>query len=308
MLDRTREFVPDVPIACACKPLQMIHGEADALWVLNPEDAQVGAQITQTRMLGTHQELSQAFFKAWAERTSPLNVGTPSVNLPVTTCRLAGSTGIPCQPLTCLSLRLSAPRSKVPTPGSPSGFRPITVFRLLYRCWSSFHARKSLACLGPFLPDTLFGSRQGRHANATQLWSKLLWTMKWAYERGVEMAGVVLDLQKAFNMLPRVAVFEIAAHVGLPGYIMVGWAGALSAMKRHFLIRQSLSDGIMSTTGVPEGCGLSCVGMVLIDAAFYRWQQVYFPLCTALWYVDDWRLLCSHQDFVQGACQSLQRF
>ena len=196
--------------------------------------------------------------------------------------------------------------AKVPTPGSPSDFRPITVFGLLYRCWSSYYARKSLSALEESLPATLYGSRQCRHA--TQVWSRLLWTIEWSYQHDVQLSGLVLDLQKAFNLLPRLAVFEIAAHVGLPGSMMVGWAGALAHMKRFFLIRNSMSDGVSSTTGFPEGCGLSCVAMVLIDSAFHRWQQVFFPLCTAVSYVDDWQLICSHPDHIVAAQRMLDRF
>ena len=196
--------------------------------------------------------------------------------------------------------------AKVPTPRSPSDFRPITVFGLLYRCWSSFHARKALKCLDHILPDTLYGSRQGCHASL--LWTRLLWAIEWSYQNEVSLSGIVLDLQKAFNMLPRMAVFEIAAHVGLPTYMLLGWAGALSQMKRYFLIRQSLSEGVESTTGFPEGCGLSCVAMVLVDAVFHRWQEVFFPLCTVLTYVDDWQILCSHHSLISGAQQQLDRF
>ena len=196
--------------------------------------------------------------------------------------------------------------AKVPTPGSPSDFRPITIFSLLYRCWSSFHARKALMMLEPHLPDTLYGSRQGRQAS--QVWSKLLWTIERSYQHDVALAGYVLDLQKAFNLLPRLAVFEIAAHLGLPGFVLVGWAGALSQMQRHFVIRQSLSEGVPSVTGFPEGCGLSCVAMVIVDAAFHSWQSVFFPLCTVLTYVDDWQILCNHHDLLHGAKLALERF
>lgn len=196
--------------------------------------------------------------------------------------------------------------AKVPTPGSRSDFRPITVFGLLYRCWSSFHAKKALQCLDHMLPDTLYGSRQGCHAS--MLWTRLLWAIEWSYQNDVSLSGIVLDLQKAFNMLPRLAVFEIAAHVGLPTYMLLGWAGALAQMKRYFVIRHSLSEGVESTTGFPEGCGLSCVAMVLVDAVFHRWQEVFFPLCTVLTYVDDWQVLCSHPSLITGAQQQLDRF
>ena len=196
--------------------------------------------------------------------------------------------------------------AKVPTPGSPSDFRPITVFSLLYRCWSSYHAQKALSALDKALPDTLYGSRQGRHA--PQIWSKLLWAIEWSYQHDVALTGLVLDLQKAFNLLPRLAVFEIAAHMGIPGNVMLGWAGALSAMKRYFLLRRSLSPGVPSVTGFPEGCGLSCVAMVLVDTAFHTWQRVFFPMCTAVSYVDDWQLLCEHPSLLQGAKNALDQF
>ena len=109
-------------------------------------------------------------------------------------------------------------------------------------------------------------------------------------------------------MLRQIAIFVIAAHLGLPGHVLVGWAGALAHMERHFLIRNSLSAGIPSVTGFPEGCGLSCIAMLIVDAACHRWQQVFFPLCAALSYVDDWQLICSHHSFLPEANRCLDAF
>ena len=196
--------------------------------------------------------------------------------------------------------------AKVPVPGSPADFRPITVFSLLYRVWGSFHARKGLGLLDGWLPDTLYGSRPGRHAG--QVWSKLLWSVEHAFQHSVDLSGMVADLQKAFNMLPRLAVFEIAGHLGMPGNVLVGWAGALASMTRRFLLRGSLTAGLPSVTGFPEGCGLSCVAMVLLDSAFHLWFRAFFPLCTPLSYVDDWQLICPHSSLLEGAKTCLDRF
>ena len=93
--------------------------------------------------------------------------------------------------------------AKVPMPGSPADFRPITVFSILYRVWSSFHSKHVLKQLDGLLPETLYGCRPGRYA--AQVWSKLLWTVEHAFQHEVDMTGLVADLQKAFNMIPRVA-------------------------------------------------------------------------------------------------------
>ena len=196
--------------------------------------------------------------------------------------------------------------AKVTQPGAPNDFRPITVFGLLYRIWSSYHARHALIRLDDSMPDSLYGSRPGRYA--AQVWAKLLWCIEHSFQHSFDLSGLVADLQKAFHMLPRVAVFEIAAHMGLPGYMLVGWAGALSQMKRRFLLRGSLTEGIPSVTGFPEGCGLSCVAMLLLDMAFHTWHKVFFPLCTPISYVDDWQLFCPDSRLIEGAKQCLERF
>ena len=359
VLQEPCDFNPDRPIHFEGTPLHVIHREDDAIWVADLLDA--GGVVSQTRMIGSHEDLSREFISAWRERwmrhaevpADRWNViidfakqhlrpnrfqwesmGSDDLHTVIHMKKKSSSHGLDgvrltdlrCMPTEALQAFCDmfstaemqgcwpaqvvngkvVSLAKVPTPGSPSDFRPITVFGLLYRCWSSFHAKKALSVLEPHLPDTLYGSRQGRHA--TQLWSKLLWAIEWSYQQNIALSGLVLDLQKAFNMLPRLAVFEIAAHVGLPPFVLVAWAGALSQMKRHFLIRNSLSEGVPSVTGFPEGCGLSCVAMVLVDAAFHRWQQAFFPMCEALSYVDDWQLLCSHHSFVQGAQQCLDRF
>ena len=69
--------------------------------------------------------------------------------------------------------------AKVACLKGPSDFRPITIFSLLYRCWTSFHANHALNRLDDVLPETLFGIRPGHHA--TQIESRLLWTIEEAF-------------------------------------------------------------------------------------------------------------------------------
>jgi len=196
--------------------------------------------------------------------------------------------------------------AKVACPGSPADFRPITVFSLLYRVWSSYHSKQALAALEHALPDTLYGGRPGRYA--AQVWTKLLWSIEHSFQHDIDLTGVVADLQKAFNMIPRLVIFEIAGHLGLPGPMLVAWAGALATMQRRFLLRGSLTHGVPSVTGFPEGCGLSCVAMVILDFAFHEWQQGFFPMCTTLSFVDDWQVVCTHSSLLTGAKQCLDRF
>ena len=195
---------------------------------------------------------------------------------------------------------------KVAEPRSTLGFRPITILGVLYRCWGSYHARCALRQLDGILPISLFGSRPG--CFAAQVWTSLLWSIEHSYTHGIELCGIVADVQKAFNFLARPVIFEVLAWIGVPFTVLTAWAGALQAFTRRFQVRGSLSEPLGSVTGFPEGDALSCLAMVAVDFVFHVWHVHLFPLCQPLTYVDDWQLLsCCPHGLVQ-LYQCLQSF
>ncbi|CAL1170545.1 unnamed protein product [Cladocopium goreaui] len=185
-------------------------------------------------------------------------------------------------------------------------FRPITVLGLLYRCWGTIHARHAIRALEDVLPVGLFGSRP--HCYAGQVWSQLLWTIELAYEQGTALSGITADIQKAFNFLPRIVIMESCALLGFPFEILRGWSWALASMPRRFQINGSLSAPAYSTCGLPEGCALSCVGMMVVDILFHKWMTHYFPLCQPLSYVDDWQVLVTDPLRLQPVYACLEKF
>lgn len=192
---------------------------------------------------------------------------------------------------------------------SPSGvmdYRPITILGLLYRCWGSYHAKQAIRQMDKILPDTLFGSRPSRYAG--QVWAQLLWAVENATACNIALSGVFADIQKAFNCLPRLVIFEAAAILGVPMKVLTAWAGALSQLGRRFQLGQYLSPSVFSSTGMPEGDGLSCLGMVIIDVLFHLWHRFFFPLCQPVSYVDDWTLLTTNPAKMEALFQCLSSF
>lgn len=196
--------------------------------------------------------------------------------------------------------------AKVEHPSSVLDYRPITILGMLYRLWGSYHARKAIRQLDQFLPDTLYGSRHARSAG--QVWSQLLWVVEDSTVHGVALSGLIADLQKAFNHLPRSVVFEAAAIMGVPMKVLIAWAGALASIGRRFQLGQHLSCAVYSATGLPEGDGLSCLGMLVVDVLFHAWHQHFFPLCQPISYVDDWTILVTDPRLMQGAFHCLSKF
>ena len=195
---------------------------------------------------------------------------------------------------------------KTEQPQEALDFRPITVFGLLYRCWGTYHARNAIRALDSDLPTGLYGSRPHRHAG--QLWYHLLWAIELAYENQTQLCGIMADIQKAFNFLARPVVMECCALIGIPFPVLHAWAGALTGMQRRFQIRGSLSPPAASNCGLPEGCALSCLGMMVIDIVFHEYMLHFFPLCQPLSYVDDWQVLVADPSSLQPAFQCLESF
>jgi len=196
--------------------------------------------------------------------------------------------------------------AKTDNPRSVVDYRPITILGMLYRVWSSYHAQRAIRALDQHLPDTLYGCRPARFAG--QVWSQLLWAVESSVSQGIALTGLIADLQKAFNHIPRLVVFEAAAILGLPMTLLTAWAGALVKVGRRFQIGPNLTRTLYSSTGLPEGDGLSCLGMLIIDILFHAWHVHFFPLCQPVSYVDDWTIITTSPAMLNGIQQCLTRF
>ncbi len=196
--------------------------------------------------------------------------------------------------------------AKVDAPQTVSDFRPITVFSVAYRAWSSMESRHWLKALEPVLADWLCGNRQA--TRAMHLWREIIDQVEIAPAGFGHRHGIVFDLEKAYNTIPRVPVMALANLIGISQSTLVAWSGALSGMTRHFSIRGSLSDGLTATCGVPEGCGLSCLAMLLIDQAFHMWLVQLDQWVLPLTYVDNWEAVVSDPDAISRVFEATLEF
>ena len=111
-----------------------------------------------------------------------------------------------------------------------------------------------------------------------------------AYSTGQAICGLSADIEKCFNCIPRFPALRLAILAGTPPEVTTAWAGGLADMKRHFKVRESFSDGFLTSTGLAEGCGLSVYGMLLVDHIFHRWISFHGGPCRSLSCVDDWHV------------------
>ena len=192
------------------------------------------------------------------------------------------------------------------SPMTPDDFRPITVFGLCYRLWTSIQCRSLLADLDCILPVGLFGNRKG--CFPAQLWTQLMWHIETAQHNSEPCSGVMADIVKAFNTLPRGVVAATSRLLGIPEPVIRAWHGAVNSAQRYFQIRTSFSGPTPSCTGYAEGDGLSIIVMMSVNFLFHKWFEAQQVPIQPLSFVDDWQLIVKHHVDVQFAMTQLQKF
>ena len=208
----------------------------------------------------------------------------------------------PCQMLAGTVRSLAKCRE----PSTPNHFRPITVFSLVYRLWSSSQSRYWLTKLDDQLDQWQFGNRS--HRRAADMWRIILDVVEEHHLTSESISGVVLDLEKAFNTLPRHPTIATTLALGIHESTLRAWSGALSNMARHFSIQGSLSEPLFSNCGFAEGCGMSCVAMLAIDHLYHLWVQQSCTRTKALSFVDNWELLVSDENLASESFQRVLEF
>ena len=208
-------------------------------------------------------------------------------------------------PLQCMAGSVQS-LAKKPTPQHPGDYRPVTVLSLVYRLWSSCHSRHWLKALAPAIDQHLCGNRPG-HCPA-DVWRWILNAVTEAHSTDQLACGFVVDLVKAYNTLPRYPVLYAAKLLGVAQSTLVAWSGALSLLCRHFAVRNSFSSGLGSTTGLPEGCGLSCLGMLVLDVVLHRWMSALDVSIQTLSFVDNWEILICNEELLDRSFARMEAF
>ena len=111
----------------------------------------------------------------------------------------------------------------------PAGFRPITIFSVIYRLWSSLRTRQMLALMRRVLPDGIHGFVPG--AETTEIWLQVQGQIELARQEKEVLFGMSADLQKAFNHIGRKQTSLLAAKVGVSQRIMVPWGKFISSCR-----------------------------------------------------------------------------
>ena len=199
-------------------------------------------------------------------------------------------------------------------------FRPICVFSLVYRCWSSIRAREILRYLSARAPAELIGNRP-RHETA-EVWWSIACQVEASYHGGPALAGTIADITKCFNALPRIPIVTLARLLHLPKAFCDAWCGALTCMQRRFVVEGGVGQPLFTSNGFPEGDPLSVCAMFMVNLALHAFASSRNPeACVwtfvassrnpeaCVWtFVDDWQIPGTSPEEVLEGMDSIRLF
>ena len=194
---------------------------------------------------------------------------------------------------------------KVQGASKVSQFRPITIFSLTYRVWSSIRSKQLLQYLRQIAPETCMGNLPQK--SASHVWAGVQKTIELAQHHMGSMSGAVVDLVKAFNLLPRLPVLEVITFLGAPVPIVRAWSSSITQMERRFRLRNCVGPPVKTTTGFPEGDGLSVVAMLTINLICHEWVRAKHQAVTLWSYVDNIEVTSESIDDTLASLQSLNQ-
>ena len=92
-------------------------------------------------------------------------------------------------------------------------FRPVIIFSMIYRSWSSLRARQYLGTLKTLTGNHQFGFLPQREN--TEIWMVLQGWIEQSLISHQDIAGYVADIEKAFECLPREPLLWLGQRMGM---------------------------------------------------------------------------------------------
>ena len=179
--------------------------------------------------------------------------------------------------------------------GGVDSYRPITIYSIVTRVWSTYRAKQALDAISTVLPPSIRGGVPSRQSST--IWFEIAQTIESAHTSGLSTCGLVLDIRRAFNAIPRMPLWHALLKMGFPPDLLSAWVYFVAGQQRHFRVRDSVGPGLGSSVGYPEGCALSVFAMCVVDWMLVLWMKAAYPAPSQLFvYIDDWHLTFGDPD------------
>lgn len=142
---------------------------------------------------------------------------------------------------------------------SPLGQRPLGVMSALYRLYAALRLQDVMQWQESVLQKSQFGFRPGYSTD--DVYHSISLSIEEALLDGSPLIGLHFDYRKAFDLVPRNILFNLAHRLGFSPSLLGVMQSMYSGLQRFFKIPGGLSTPSKSSCGILQGCSLSVIFM-----------------------------------------------
>lgn len=175
----------------------------------------------------------------------------------------------------------------------------------MYRLWGKIRGRQVSVFLAKHFPSAIGGPCKRVAADMIALLTAH--RVEKAQKDGGPLTGVVIDIVKCYNTVPRGVLLYLLHALGVPGDILKAFKAMMCQMKRFFEVAGSCSSLTSTSTGIIEGCGFAIPAMLSLGILAYRILQMDNPECECAFFADNWSLFSKAPEQLLEGFTTLRR-
>ena len=194
---------------------------------------------------------------------------------------------------------------KVAGPCGPHDVRPVTVMSRLYRLWGKIRGQQVSSFLVRHIPPSVGGPC--KHVAADMIALLTAHRVEQAQLSRESLAGVVIDIVKCYNTVPRGVLLSLLRTLGVPEDILRAFKAMMIQMKRFFEVAGGCSSLTSTTTGIIEGCGFAIPAMLSLGILAFHILEMDNPECECAFFADNWSLFAKSPQCLLDGFASLNK-
>eukprot|EP00438_Fugacium_kawagutii_P027150 Skav201186 [mRNA] locus=scaffold2736:230692:235800:+ [translate_table: standard] len=200
-----------------------------------------------------------------------------------------------------LAKTICLPKTK--TAQSPMEIRPVTVMSKAYRVWSKLRGQQIALLITSNIPKQIGGASM--HISSDIIALLNAFDIEDAQVNLRPTCGVVIDIIKAYNAIPRGGLIALMAWLGVPPQAIQGYRAMMKQMLRVFQVVQTCSECQHTTTGIIEGCSVAVPAMLAISIMAHHVILAANPSATTAIFADNWSFNASDAGGLNDAFTAL---
>ena len=186
---------------------------------------------------------------------------------------------------------------------TPYDIRPVTVMAKIYRLWGHIRGKQVTSYISASIPPEIAGVCKKISSDMIAL--LIASKVEDAHRLNTPLGGMVVDLMKCYNTVPRGGLLLILSKLGVPIPVLNAFRAMMRQMNRFFEVAQCCSDPQLTTTGIIEGCGFAIPSMLAVSLLAHLAITEAAPDAQCAFFADNWSVFAHAFEDLQKSLDAL---